>query len=858
MTRYNTGNPVPSADPRDASDNANVFDEFVNSDSQSTSNRLGQSRRTISGLESEIQARIDSALANYATLTNRGDWTTSTAYNEGDLWRNVDTWYLVPASYTSGASAAADIANGDAIEYTNVNRVQNVVSTSDMQLVPVIYNSQSVYLSDGVRSGGFSWDDSDLSDYVSIDAFQGVYVAPSSDPTGASGCWVRDSIKNYISTNMFGVPADGSNGNIRIQAAYALSVFMDVAFKYDAGSYLQDTLYRKNSLPILSSGKTNTIIRGLPGKDVFSWDNSASRERVVTGAEIEPMTIFVDGSTDTRDTIYADRCNYSGDNIGPIAISRGDPDLVIDNGILNNSIGGCRIQSVADATGTAATNCIHNGTNIENGLDVQSLDFGIFDPVYGCRRVSSVSSDTITIDAAKLAEIRTRQDNPLAIGDSVCLIFNVNDNPAETERPNTRYLISAITPTTITVTTVTGDPIVFSTSPSPCWLVPSGAEGAEAGADGAVFNAPKLTTNKNGFSFMDAIDMKWIAPRHFYRQHFGDLLNGEYFGDNIARAAGLRNKLGPMYCEGPFDNSYSNKSTARLENNNCELDGLWIANLSNVDNIHIDLSGSNCVANRGLFFGGLRITGDNNEISGAVLSPSVVDDQGVENVFIQTDDPGTSSTLTGTFPSQLTGLLNDKLVNSIGSLGKGDIDNISRWTPKSYSNQGGGVSISTDPTADYSQHIRSDSESALFATRRVNGQPIKTGVNIAADLVVLTARVRSNTATTAAIGVQSIGGNTVPYQQSSPVSVNPGEWVELNIVADLSAATYDSELQINIIFAAPGIIDLNWIKSVQMLKAVSGDKIVTHRVIALSPDGTLYELTPPNGGGAAAWVAYSN
>lgn len=51
MTRFNTGNPVPSADPRDRSDNSQAFDEAVNSEGTTFNDRLGKSRLTIKGME---------------------------------------------------------------------------------------------------------------------------------------------------------------------------------------------------------------------------------------------------------------------------------------------------------------------------------------------------------------------------------------------------------------------------------------------------------------------------------------------------------------------------------------------------------------------------------------------------------------------------------------------------------------------------------------------------------------------------------------------------------------------------------------------------------------------------------------
>jgi len=54
MTKYNTGNPIGSADPRDLYDNATVIDRYANSDAATTSDRLGVSRRTLAGMENEF------------------------------------------------------------------------------------------------------------------------------------------------------------------------------------------------------------------------------------------------------------------------------------------------------------------------------------------------------------------------------------------------------------------------------------------------------------------------------------------------------------------------------------------------------------------------------------------------------------------------------------------------------------------------------------------------------------------------------------------------------------------------------------------------------------------------------------
>lgn len=49
----------------------------------------------------------------------------------------------------------------------------------------------AVYLMEAGREGTFKWGGSDLSAKVTADTAEGIYVAPSSDATGASGAWVR-------------------------------------------------------------------------------------------------------------------------------------------------------------------------------------------------------------------------------------------------------------------------------------------------------------------------------------------------------------------------------------------------------------------------------------------------------------------------------------------------------------------------------------------------------------------------------------------------------------------------------------------------------------------------------------------
>ncbi len=58
MSFYNTGNPVPSIDPRDLDDNAKILDEFVNGTTDTYIDRLGVERRTLFSIEHDADSAL--------------------------------------------------------------------------------------------------------------------------------------------------------------------------------------------------------------------------------------------------------------------------------------------------------------------------------------------------------------------------------------------------------------------------------------------------------------------------------------------------------------------------------------------------------------------------------------------------------------------------------------------------------------------------------------------------------------------------------------------------------------------------------------------------------------------------------
>jgi hypothetical protein len=86
--------------------------------------------------------------------------------------------------------------------------VSSVTSTAAIQsLVPA--TGQTVYLNSGGLSGSFAWNPANLSTAVTNDPGKGIYVPLGTDPTGASGAWVRQYTGEIVDFGWWGAVGDG-------------------------------------------------------------------------------------------------------------------------------------------------------------------------------------------------------------------------------------------------------------------------------------------------------------------------------------------------------------------------------------------------------------------------------------------------------------------------------------------------------------------------------------------------------------------------------------------------------------------------------------------------------------------------
>lgn len=73
MSNYNTGNPVPSIDPRDLDDNATHFDDLLNTAAPSVTDRTGVPRKTWWQIEQDALALISPNISALAGLSGAAD-----------------------------------------------------------------------------------------------------------------------------------------------------------------------------------------------------------------------------------------------------------------------------------------------------------------------------------------------------------------------------------------------------------------------------------------------------------------------------------------------------------------------------------------------------------------------------------------------------------------------------------------------------------------------------------------------------------------------------------------------------------------------------------------------------------------
>jgi hypothetical protein len=125
-----------------------------------------------------------------------------------------------PTSFTTGNKSIALVAAAEWYEGVQSGSAGASVSAASRDAIAALTDtSRPVLLHEARRAGLFAFDPSDLSAKVAADPAQGIHIAPASDPTGASGAWVR-KYAGSVEVGWFGTVADGIvDDTAAIQAA---------------------------------------------------------------------------------------------------------------------------------------------------------------------------------------------------------------------------------------------------------------------------------------------------------------------------------------------------------------------------------------------------------------------------------------------------------------------------------------------------------------------------------------------------------------------------------------------------------------------------------------------------------------
>jgi hypothetical protein len=120
-----------------------------------------------------------------------------------------------------------------------------VTTIANLVALPIPASGTVAFVSDLVRGGAFVWSALNLSTQVTNDPGQGIYIAPTAAPTGASGAWVRQ-YSGPSSLAFWGGIGDNATDNARALATFGVwgrrqaALYGGVELYVPPGKYLFD------------------------------------------------------------------------------------------------------------------------------------------------------------------------------------------------------------------------------------------------------------------------------------------------------------------------------------------------------------------------------------------------------------------------------------------------------------------------------------------------------------------------------------------------------------------------------------------------------------------------------------------
>jgi hypothetical protein len=258
-----------------------------------------------------------------ASVDHQGDWSAVVTYTESQFvtgsngnWYQLDAlsslnddpvtsvtgdWLLVLVAGALGAGSVTEINLASALKSKLVAAVATRTALAAIDAATYL----SVDLMETGRRGRFHWHADDLSAKVTLDPAQGVYVAPATDATGASGAWVRE-FSGDVHAEWFGFATSGTatantlaaNRAAAVAEAALLNVrFPGGEFEVDAGA---TCILLRQGMRFYGAGWHNTIFMARGGGTLGEVRNYQrgrvfGRSLVMEGPNAYIMDAQVDG-----------------------------------------------------------------------------------------------------------------------------------------------------------------------------------------------------------------------------------------------------------------------------------------------------------------------------------------------------------------------------------------------------------------------------------------------------------------------------------------------------------------------------------------------------------------------------------
>lgn len=204
-------------------------------------------------------------------------------------------------------------------------------------LAALATSANSAYLREVGRQGTFVWNSANLSTKVTSDPLQGVYVAPSSDTTGASGAWVRKVDGPYNVTWFGASPNNADNTSIYNAIITAVPAGAEIVWP-KADGWVGSFLSNKPFVLQLGSNiyhETGRPSVGAPSLPVFKFIGSRITLTTLTSNVIYGQTTLKMAST-------------AGLSVGSVIELEDATARTSDGTLVNQEI--LRVRAVVDST----------------------------------------------------------------------------------------------------------------------------------------------------------------------------------------------------------------------------------------------------------------------------------------------------------------------------------------------------------------------------------------------------------------------------------------------------------------------------------------------------------------------------